>query len=134
MKDNQSAPKSLGLVPASDAQVLAIPAEVERAPVMRRQKVTRRSANKFKEDVLLAWTPTLMRKLMEQLHRGLCAEDERAIGRVMELLGLVQAKGGGVSIVNTLVQGQVNNSGYGHSFDSVVRKLAQQSDVVENGP
>ena len=96
---------------------------------MRRQKVTRRSVNKYKEDILLAWTPTLMRELMLKLHTGLCDEDDKAIGRVMELLGLVQPKGG-VSIVNTLVQGQTNNNGgYGSSFDNVVRKLAKQLTI-----
>lgn len=117
--------RKLAVVPTGP-KLAELPEHVKEAPVMHRKKVTKRSLQRYSEQMALLHSTALIPEMFKQLYQKACLGDAYAISKIAEIYQYTQRGNGGVSITNNIVQNNANLSSGGNAgFDAVVRELAK---------
>lgn len=101
---------------------------------MRPSKKQIQDIDQYREDLLKFFIPDLAPAFMEALRNGVRSGDKHSMTLAGEVIGLV--KRGGININNNVNQtNETTTINEGGSFDTVVRKLAEQRrSAASSGP
>lgn len=101
---------------------------------MKKNVIRSKGLTRYQEQMLLLFTPALMRTVFEQIWIGAKKGDIAFVKLAAQAVGLVEEKSG-VNIITNIQQNQIAaGSGSGFQFDRVVRQLALQERTMDALP
>lgn len=110
-----------------------LPPEVKDSKVVKTRKLSKKTVQKFLDDMMLTFTPSMTFELLRGIRQNLINGDPQTQKMMMQVLYGVVPGGGGpnVNIINQNVNTQVSSDdAYNRTIDSIVRKLDEQQNPV----
>lgn len=110
-----------------------LPAEIKRSKVATRKKVTKANVEKYLEDMLLLFTPSMSFEFLKSLRQGVINGNKDDMKMAAHMMGYVPIPGGPNINVTTNIanSNQVSGGTYDKSIDSIIRKLDTQEQEQE---